>query len=143
MAGLFLCPLGTEDQGPRIAARATILVPRRGLPHSWQSVRYTRVPLQTRQPCYGHPRSPHMKTDEIVGDSSSIDSILQESRQFPPPPDFARKAHISSLAQYEELWNRAKDDPEGFWAEQAQALRWSKTWDKVLDWSNPPFAKWF
>ncbi|HMB08911.1 MAG TPA: acetate--CoA ligase [Isosphaeraceae bacterium] len=84
-----------------------------------------------------------MKTDEIVGDSSSIDSILQESRQFPPPPEFARKAHISSLAQYEELWNRAKDDPEGFWAEQAQALRWSKPWDKVLDWSNPPFAKWF
>jgi acetyl-CoA synthetase len=84
-----------------------------------------------------------MTTAEIVGDSSSIDSILQENRLFPPPPEFARKAHISSLGQYEELWNRAKDDPEGFWAEQAQAFRWSKPWDKVLDWSNPPFAKWF
>ena len=40
------------------------------------------------------------------------------------------------------MWTRAKDDPEGFWAEQAQALHWDRPWDKVLDW-NPPFAKWF
>ena len=53
----------------------------------------------------------------------SITSVLQETRVFPPPEEFARKAHISSLAQYEALWNRAKDDPEGFWAEQAQVAR--------------------
>ena len=51
----------------------------------------------------------------------SITSVLQETRVFPPPADFASKAHIGSLAQYEALWNRAKDDPEGFWGEQAQA----------------------
>ena len=72
----------------------------------------------------------------------SITSVLHETRVFPPPEEFARKAHISSLDQYEELWNRAKDDPEGFWAEQARALHWFKPWDKVLDW-QPPFAKWF
>ena len=49
----------------------------------------------------------------------SITSVLQETRVFPPPAEFARKAHIGSLDQYEALWNRAKDDPEGFWAEQA------------------------
>jgi acetyl-CoA synthetase len=72
----------------------------------------------------------------------SITSVLQETRVFPPPEEFARKAHISSLAQYEALWDRAKDDPEGFWGEHAQALHWDKPWDKVLDW-QPPFAKWF
>ena len=72
----------------------------------------------------------------------SITSVLHETRVFPPPEAFARKAQISSLAQYEALWNRAKDDPEGFWAEQAQSLHWDQPWDKVLDW-QPPFAKWF
>ena len=38
---------------------------------------------------------------------------------------------------------RADADPEGFWAEQAEALHWFEKWDQVLDWSNPPFAKWF
>lgn len=72
----------------------------------------------------------------------SIVSILTENRVFPPPPEFAAKSHISSLEQYEALWNRAKDDPEGFWGEMSQSLQWSKPWEKVLDW-NPPFAKWF
>jgi acetyl-CoA synthetase len=72
----------------------------------------------------------------------SITSVLQETRVFPPPAAFARQAHISGLDEYEALWNRARDDPEGFWAEQAAALHWDRPWDKVLDW-NPPFAKWF
>ena len=72
----------------------------------------------------------------------SITSVLHETRVFPPPEEFARKAQISGIESYESMWNRAKDDPEGFWAEQAQALHWYKPWDKVLDW-DPPFAKWF
>jgi acetyl-CoA synthetase len=72
----------------------------------------------------------------------SIVSVLNESRVFPPPPEFAQQAHIKSLDEYQTLWNRAKDDPEGFWGEQAQALRWSTPWTKVLDWSAP-YARWF
>ncbi len=72
----------------------------------------------------------------------SIQSMLVENRLFPPAPEFARKAHVASLDQYQALWNRAKDDPEGFWGEQAQALDWFQPWSKVLDW-KPPFAKWF
>ena len=34
-------------------------------------------------------------------------------------------------------------DYEAFWAEHAEALHWDTKWDQVLDWSNPPFAKWF
>jgi acetyl-CoA synthetase len=72
----------------------------------------------------------------------SITSVLQETRVFPPPEDFAKKAHIGSLAEYEALWNRAKDDPQGFWGDQAKLLDWIAPWSQVLDW-KPPFAKWF
>ena len=58
-------------------------------------------------------------TSEHGGES--ITSILHETRVFPPPPEFARQAHIASLEQYEAMWQRAKDDPEGFWGEMAGA----------------------
>jgi acetyl-CoA synthetase len=73
----------------------------------------------------------------------SITSVLTESRVFPPPPEFARSARVKSLDEYQALWEWARDDPEGFWGDQAQCLRWSQPWENVLDWSNPPFAKWF
>jgi acetyl-CoA synthetase len=34
------------------------------------------------------------------------------------------------------------DDPEGFWAEEAQALRWDQPFQSVLEWKRP-FARWF
>ena len=74
---------------------------------------------------------------------SSIESILQEGRLFEPPADFAAQAQIKSLAEYEQLYDRAKADPEKFWAELAeQELHWFEKWQTVLDW-QPPFAKWF
>ncbi len=72
----------------------------------------------------------------------SIHSVLNETRVFPPPPAFAEKAHVGSLAEYERLWNWAKDQPEEFWAEQAKAIDWMSPWSKVLDW-QAPHAKWF
>ncbi len=42
-----------------------------------------------------------------------------------------------------ETHARSLNDPEGFWAEAAQAIHWDKPWDKVLDASNPPFYRWF
>jgi len=74
--------------------------------------------------------------------NQDIDSTLRENRVFPPPAEFSAKAHIKSLAEYEALYKRSIDDPEGFWAEAAAELHWFKTWDKVLDW-NLPWAKWF
>ena len=74
--------------------------------------------------------------------SSSIESVLTETRSFPPPPAFAAQARVKSLADYEQLYRRAEDDPEGFWAEVASELHWSKKWDRVLDWKLPD-AKWF
>jgi acetyl-CoA synthetase len=71
-----------------------------------------------------------------------IESLLKEKRVFPPPEEFSRTAHVKSLDDYRALYERSVKDPEGFWAEQAQGLAWSRKWDRVLEW-NPPFAKWF
>ncbi len=45
--------------------------------------------------------------------------------------------------RYEEVYQRSLTDPEGFWGEAAQAIHWDRTWDRVLDDSNPPFYRWF
>ncbi len=76
--------------------------------------------------------------------TGSIQSVLVENRVFPPPADFSTAAHIRSLAEYEALWNRAKDDPEGFWAEQAEILTWDSRWNNVLEWEpKSARANWF
>ncbi len=74
--------------------------------------------------------------------SEAITSVLQESRKFPPPSDFAAQANISSEEQYQQMWTRAKDDPAGFWGDMASNLDWFKKWDKVLDGAMPN-TKWF
>jgi acetyl-CoA synthetase len=74
--------------------------------------------------------------------TSHITSVLKEHRSFPPPPDFSAKAHVKSLADYEALWQQAHDDPDRFWATQAERLHWFKRWDHVLEW-NEPHAQWF
>src|SRR4030043_854752 len=40
-------------------------------------------------------------------------------------------------------WERSIKNPQEYWAEKAKAIDWFRTWDKVLDDSNPPFYKWF
>ncbi|MCI0419776.1 MAG: acetate--CoA ligase [Acidobacteria bacterium] len=67
-----------------------------------------------------------------------IEALLAEERTFEPPRALREQANINDPTIYE----RAKKDPEGFWAEAAKSLDWFKPWDKVLEW-NPPLAKWF
>ena len=47
------------------------------------------------------------------------------------------------IGEFERVYGRARSDPEGFWAEAAEALDWDKKWDKVLDDSKAPFYRWF
>lgn len=74
--------------------------------------------------------------------SPNITSILKETRKFPPAQTFSDQAHVKSVAEYEKLWQKAKDDPEGFWGEQADSLHWFQPWTKVLEWKEP-HSKWF
>ncbi|MCA9020360.1 MAG: acetyl-coenzyme A synthetase, partial [Planctomycetaceae bacterium] len=74
--------------------------------------------------------------------NENIESMLQETRSFPPPAEFVEQANISSKEQYEELWNRAKDDPAGFWGDLAQDLEWSQPYESVLE-GEMPETKWF
>ncbi len=74
--------------------------------------------------------------------AQDLDSILREDRVFPPPEEFAKKAYIKSLEEYEQLYKKSIEDPEAFWASVAKDLHWFKPWDKVLEW-DLPHAKWF
>jgi acetyl-CoA synthetase len=70
-------------------------------------------------------------------------TVMSEKRVFPPPKEFAQKAHLKSLDEYKKLYAKAQQDPEGYWGERAkEELFWSKPFDKVLEW-KPPHAKWF
>jgi acetyl-CoA synthetase len=53
--------------------------------------------------------------------------------RFKPPSDFSQKAHIQSLEQYRETYQKSIDDPDGFWSQVAERLHWHKKWDKVID----------
>ena len=74
--------------------------------------------------------------------STNIESVLQEQRLFPPPPEFSAKAHIKSLEEYERIYNLSVENPEKFWGDIAKELHWFKPWNRVLEW-NAPWAKWF
>ena len=67
-----------------------------------------------------------------------IETLLDEQRRFPPPDGFTAHAHVHDSTPYD----RARRDPEGYWADWAKQLEWSQPWTQVLDW-KPPKAKWF
>ncbi|MEO8623847.1 MAG: acetyl-coenzyme A synthetase N-terminal domain-containing protein, partial [bacterium] len=69
---------------------------------------------------------------------SDIDVLLQEHRKFEPDPAFRESAVVSSP----EIYSKAAEDPEGYWADQARKLDWIAPWTQVLDW-KPPHAQWF
>ncbi len=47
--------------------------------------------------------------------ASAIESVLQETRVFPPSADVLKKATLSGMAAYEALCKEAEKDFEGFW----------------------------
>jgi len=67
-----------------------------------------------------------------------IDTLLDETRTFAPPPAFRRAALVRSRKPYRE----AERDRLRFWERQARELDWVRPWRKVLDW-RPPHARWF
>jgi acetyl-CoA synthetase len=75
---------------------------------------------------------------------SGIESVLQESRLFPPPAALSQHAAISGRAQYDAMCAEAAMDDKAFWAKLAREhLSWHKPFTQILDESNAPFYRWF
>src|SRR5256714_5964031 len=70
--------------------------------------------------------------------SETRETLLRETRRFEPPAALAAEANVTA-----EAYEQAAADRLGFWSDQARRLSWAREWDEVLDWSKPPFAKWF
>jgi len=68
----------------------------------------------------------------------ALSNLLHEERRFPPSPQFAAAANVTEAA-----YGDAAKDRLGFWESAAGRLDWASPWHTVLDWTNPPFAKWF
>ncbi len=67
-----------------------------------------------------------------------------EKKLYYPNKELFADAAISSMDQYWELQNHAKEDYEGFWKGYAdEKIEWLSPYEKVLDESDAPFYKWF
>ena len=85
----------------------------------------------------------HIRTEDALGkgdvvSNESLANLLREERRFAPPAELAAHANVTA-----EAYEQAEADRLGFWAEQAKRLTWATEPTETLDWSNPPFAKWF
>ncbi|MGY1737963.1 acetate--CoA ligase [Geodermatophilus sp. SYSU D00684] len=66
------------------------------------------------------------------------ESTGSEGRRFPAPEQLAASANVGP-----DVYEQAEADRLAFWETQARRLSWTQEWDEVLDWTDPPFAKWF
>ncbi|WP_369259423.1 acetate--CoA ligase [Geodermatophilus amargosae] len=66
------------------------------------------------------------------------ESTGSEGRRFPAPEQLAASANVGP-----DVYEQAGADRLAFWEAAARRLTWTQEWDEVLDWTNPPFAKWF
>ena len=74
----------------------------------------------------------------MVVSSATIDSLLKEKEEYPPPKAFRKEAWVRDR----KLIKKAAANPERYWADRAREFVWIKKWSKVLEW-KAPFAKWF
>ncbi|MCF7809302.1 MAG: acetate--CoA ligase [Candidatus Marinimicrobia bacterium] len=69
---------------------------------------------------------------------------MSDVKIFNPSAEFTANAHIKSKEQYQEMYDRSINDPDGFWAEQAERLTWFKKWDTVANYDLAKAEiKWF
>ena len=75
--------------------------------------------------------------------SQQIDHVLEETRLFEPPAEFAAAASVKSRSEYDAMYQQSIEDPDTFWSNVAGELHWFKQWDRVCNAENMPFVKWF
>ncbi|RZT15304.1 acetyl-coenzyme A synthetase [Kribbella sp. VKM Ac-2569] len=78
------------------------------------------------------------ESPQSEGQSEALSNLMHEERRFEPPAELAANANLKA-----DAYDQAAADFEGFWAEQAKRLTWATEPTETLDWSNPPFAKWY
>ncbi|MEJ5210399.1 MAG: acetate--CoA ligase [Burkholderiales bacterium] len=75
---------------------------------------------------------------------ATIESVLTETRVFPPSEAFVKQANVPGMEAYRALCREAEQDYEGFWAKRAREyISWHKPFARVLDEGNAPFYRWF
>jgi acetyl-CoA synthetase len=73
-----------------------------------------------------------------MSETTEAQGLTSPEGGFPPSAEFTAQANVGP-----EVYERAAADRVGFWEDAARRLDWTQEWDQALDWSNPPFAKWF
>ena len=68
-----------------------------------------------------------------MSEVKGITSMMGEKRSFNPPKEFRETASIKNMDEYQKLYRRSIEDPEGVWGEMAKQLDWFKKWDKVVE----------
>lgn len=71
----------------------------------------------------------------MAAESKGMQSLMSESRKFPPPPGIQKTAWIKSMEEYESMWGQSINNPDAFWLEQAKTLSWFKAPSKSLDYT--------
>src|SRR5689334_18713664 len=67
--------------------------------------------------------------------SGQLDTVMHETRLFPPSREFSSRARIKSLEEYQEIWDEAAADPTAFWSKLAKdELHWFQPFTKALEW---------
>ena len=74
-----------------------------------------------------------MDSNKGAAAGKTIEALYLEERKFAPPAAFRQQAVVADEAIYE----KARQDPDAFWAEQAEALHWFKKWEQVRKWEPP------
>ncbi len=77
--------------------------------------------------------------------ADNIESLMHEQRRYEPPTEGRDNAHVKSIDEYQAIYKRSIEDPDGYWAERAnELLTWFKPWDTVLEYDfDKPEIKWF
>ncbi|MFZ7113201.1 MAG: acetate--CoA ligase [Desulfatiglandales bacterium] len=70
----------------------------------------------------------------MAEEKGSVQAVYMEKRVFEPIKEFVDQAYIKSLDEYEKMWKRSIDDPNGFWGEMAEEfIDWFKKWDGPVE----------
>ncbi len=86
----------------------------------------------------------NLPTTRMEKRMATIESVMHETRTFPPSEAFVSQANVSGMEAYNALCAEAEADYSGYWGRLAkESISWNKPFSEVLDESKAPFYRWF